>query len=181
MVLDLGQRTRLTCAECQMSYDRSDPTDVSLHTKHHDRLTRGVEWSHKALLGAGKEVGRKTLPSAVVKKLRGRSQEQMGDDEVVVLSYDLEAPGRDAMVARKLVELCKSIDEALGAAPLGADARKGAKVFVGVSSTRGGRVVAAAVVGQTQDGKARLVLPPGEKDAATTLRFDDGGDAIFVS
>lgn len=55
-VLALGQKLQITCKECGMSYDRSSGEDSALHLRHHDKVTRGVEWSNASVVGAGEEL-----------------------------------------------------------------------------------------------------------------------------
>ncbi|PWN40847.1 hypothetical protein IE81DRAFT_201494 [Ceraceosorus guamensis] len=160
MVLDLGQRIQSTCRECEMSFDRSDVNDVALHTKYHERMTRGVEWSTK-LVDAGEECGSVNIPPAIAKKLKA------GSNEVRLLRYSL-ASNTNAMLSRKIEEVCKCVDEALGAARLADQARKEGKLLVGVSKS--GRVLGAAVVGPCPPKSARRVAP-----------HEDGKDAVFIS
>lgn len=72
LILDLGQKLQVTCTACQMSYDRSSPEDVALHARHHDRVTRGVEWTGKHLLRAGEVVDVGSLPEASLIKALGK-------------------------------------------------------------------------------------------------------------
>lgn len=210
LVLDFGQRIRVTCAACGMSYDRSAPEDMALHQKHHERMTKGVEWTAKALHVAGEEVGRMTLSAATVAKIGGgmgrgggnkANKDNLGlglDANVVrILQYSLDtqggaSPSSDAVVMRKLNEVMGSMDEALGAAPLSDKIRRACKVFVAV---RAGRVMGAAVVGRVEKGAARRVVSPrdggggkgamiADEDAQgeeSSMRVYDAGDAIFVS
>ncbi|CAO1629678.1 unnamed protein product [Parajaminaea phylloscopi] len=73
LVLDLGQKLQVTCRECGMSYDRSCPNDAALHLKHHDRVTKGVEWSGKSVWACGELLDRFALDRAVLSKALGKN------------------------------------------------------------------------------------------------------------
>lgn len=73
LILVLGQKLQVTCKECGMSYDRSCRDDMSLHLKHHDRTTKGVEWSNKSLWASGDLLDRFQLSEAVLIQALGKS------------------------------------------------------------------------------------------------------------
>lgn len=181
-----------------MSYDRSTPEDVAMHLKHHERVTKGVEWSGKALWTAGEVVGRGEVAEATLIKALGKSMVAAATKQAGGGSFDLDAmlsgggssakrmvpfkilryslAPRDAVVDKKLEEVAETIDEALGAARLSDDIRKTARIYVAVGV---GRVLGAVIAGPVPPGSARRVT-------ATTslmgldLQRGDFSEAIFA-
>ncbi|SPO40683.1 related to ECO1 - Acetyltransferase required for establishment of sister chromatid cohesion [Pseudozyma flocculosa] len=210
LILDLGQRIRVVCNECGMQYDTSSPEDGTLHAKYHDRTIKGVDWTSKCLLAAGREVASfrisdpKTKPSVLrpsgSASAQGRGTGADAGDEVRILCYEL-GQVKEAVATRKLTELMASVDEALGASTLPDSTLKACKLFVAVKAGRG---VGAALVGRVALGTARRVVGGGaggdvdqdndndndnDKEnragvaapRATYQVLHDGGEAIFVS
>ena len=179
LILDLGQKIRITCRECSMSYDSSSPEDCTMHSKHHDRVVKGLDWTSKTLFTAGTEV--------ITCHLRKPLSALTDAEEVKILRYEMNSV-REAVAVRKLAEVAAAVDDALGAAPLPAETARLCKVFVAV---RAGRVIGAAIVGRVPNGSARRVIPcrdeENKENATATERNDkiqilnDGGEAIFVS
>lgn len=167
-----------------MSYDRSSPDDVSLHFKHHERMTKGVDWSAKSLYNSNfvETLSKFSLGKDGLKALIGNSKSSGSDSEVKILRYDL---GRnlDSILDRKANEVLSSIDSALGAAPLPQEAIKLTKLFLAVGPNS--RIVGAVLVGRVKVGTARRVVPPSEREGKDegilTIHGSSGGDAVFVS
>lgn len=182
-----------------MSYDRSAPEDVAMHLRHHERLTKGVQWSGKAPWNAGEAVGRGEVAEATLIKALGKSMvaaatKQAGGGSSFDLDAMLSSGGsstrrmvpfkilryslapRDAVVDKKLDEVAETIDEALGAARLSDEVRKSARIYVAVAV---GRVLGAVIAGPVPPGSARRVT-------ATTSLMDldlqrgDFSEAIFA-
>ncbi|SPO26841.1 related to ECO1 - Acetyltransferase required for establishment of sister chromatid cohesion [Ustilago trichophora] len=192
LILDLGQRIRIRCAECDMQYDTSSAEDCTLHARHHERTVKGLDWSAKALTVWGEMVAQHSLTRRVGKGgkavLRGKQGGETGETEsVVVRCYDMSTL-KDGVATRKIGELLQTVDDALGAASVDVSSIQGCKVLVAVCS---GRAAGAAVVGRVPQGQAREVLPSSnnkENDAPFTDKsqltgtiWNDAGDAIFVS
>uniref|UniRef100_V5EJI3 DNA mismatch repair proteins mutS family domain-containing protein n=1 Tax=Kalmanozyma brasiliensis (strain GHG001) TaxID=1365824 RepID=V5EJI3_KALBG len=191
LILDLGQRIRIRCTECDMQYDTSSAEDCSLHARHHERTVKGLDWNAKSLTTLGEEVSqlslrRRAAPGKSV--LRGRQSGSEGGDvhSVAIRCYDMSTL-KEATATRKINELLQTVDEALGAAAVDVTEIQGCKVLVAIC---GGRAAGAAVVGRVPAGQAREVLPSnnnkendGLTDDPTTKRtvWNDAGDAIFVS
>jgi Arc/MetJ family transcription regulator len=71
MVLDFGQKLRITCKECGMSYDRSSPEDGRLHAAHHSRMVHGIPWPQKITsLASETDVGPRSLSIKDERKLK---------------------------------------------------------------------------------------------------------------
>lgn len=200
LILDLGQRIRIRCSECDMQYDTSSAEDCSLHARHHERAVKGLDWSAKALGVWGETVSQLSLTRRVAQGksvLRGKQSgggSEMGEAEsVTIRCYDMSTL-KDAVAMRKIMELLQTVDEALGAASVDVSGIQGCKVLVAVCA---GRAAGAAVVGRVPAGQAREVLPsasnkengcmdaePTHSDEPSKGRatvWDDAGDAIFVS
>lgn len=192
LILDLGQRIRIRCAECDMQYDSSSAEDCSLHARHHERTVKGLDWSAKSLSTLGEEVSqlplrRRAAPGKSVLRGRQSGGGSEGDvQSVAIRCYDMSTL-KDATATRKINELLQTVDEALGAAAVDVADIQGCKVLVAIC---GGRAAGAAVVGRVPAGQAREVLPSnsnkendGITDDSTTKRtvWNDAGDAIFVS
>ena len=198
LILDLGQRIRIRCYECDMQYDSSSAEDCSLHARHHERTVKGLDWSAKALTLSGEVVSQLTLSR---KSARGKSvlrgkQNGVGGCEsgqaesVMIRCYDMSSL-KDAVATRKINELLQTVDEALGAASVNLSDIQGCKVLVAICS---GRAAGTAVVGRVPVGQAREVLPSSSNKENETIDVNDGdasklggtvwndaGDAIFVS
>ena len=192
LILDLGQRIRIRCAECDMQYDSSSAEDCTLHARHHERTVRGLDWSAKALAVWGEAVAQVTLTRPATKTaLRGKQAGGGGAtgqaESVTIRCYDM-ATLKDAVANRKITELLETVDEALGAAAMDTASVRTCKVLVAVCE---GRAAGAAVVGRVPAGQAREVLPSNTDmencttDEAGSTRagtvWNDAGDAIFVS
>lgn len=192
LILDLGQRIRIRCVDCDMQYDTSSAEDCSLHARHHERTVKGLDWSAKSLTTSGEMVTQLTLSrraaknKAVLKGKQSSAGSEGGESEsVVIRCYDM-ATLKDAVAARKIGELLQTVDEALGAASLDVGSVQGCKVLVGICA---GRAAGAAVVGRIPAGQAREVLPSSSNkenegvDSAVVkgTMWNDAGDAIFVS
>lgn len=186
LILDLGQKIRVRCAGCEMQYDTSSAEDCALHAKYHERTVKGIDWNSKSLLVHGEAVAEIDIRAAV-SSLGAMKPKNLGTGKVgemktaTILRYDM-AVLKDATTIRKVTELLTAVDEALGAAELGADVVKTCKVFVAVC---GGRAVGATIVGRIAPGTARQVISRagGDKENynETGVLWDDAGDAIFVS
>lgn len=197
LILDLGQRIRIRCSECDMQYDSSSAEDCALHARHHERTVKGLDWSAKALSVWGETVSTPTLSRRVA---RGRSvllgtqtggaNESSQMESVSIRCYDMSTL-KDAVASRKISELLQTVDDALGAASVDVSEIQGCKVLVAVCS---GRAAGAAVVGRVPAGQAREVLrstnnkendgrATNDDEAAKLPRtvWNDAGDAIFVS
>ncbi|KAK0537132.1 DNA mismatch repair protein msh6 [Tilletia horrida] len=174
MILDFGQKTTVSCSECGMSYDRSSADDRTLHQKHHERITKGLEWTSASLVNAGKMLD---LTS------------HQGAKDAQILLYNLDDGPASLVSSGKMRELLASVDDALGAAALPEDTLRRCKVLV---ARQEGRAVGAAVIGRVRPGSARRVVGaqgqtpgydacsgagPGEE----VQRADVGGEAVFVS
>lgn len=196
LILDLGQRIRIRCSECEMQYDMSSAEDCTLHARHHERTVKGLDWSAKALLVSGEVVSTLMLTRRLAragksvlrgKQTTGGSSEAGPAESVVVRCYDM-ASLKDAVATRKISELLQTVDEALGAAPVTVGEIQGCKVLVAVCA---GRAAGAAVVGRVPPGHAREVVPSSANkennnlDASSNVQgttvWNDAGDAIFVS
>ena len=197
LILDLGQRIRVRCIECDMQYDTSSAEDCSLHARHHERTVKGLDWSAKSLAIWGETVGQLSLTRRLTKgksvlrgKVNGGGSQGGEVESVSIRCYDM-ATLKDAVAMRKISELLQTVDEALGAASVDVSEIQGCKVFVAVCS---GRAAGAAVVGRVPAGQAREVLPSvGNKENEDELDnteeqgkekatvWNDAGDAIFVS
>ena len=192
LILDLGQRIRIRCSECDMQYDSSSAEDCALHARHHERTVRGLDWSAKALAVWGEPVAQVALTRPPTKSTLRSKQIGGGGatgqtEAVTIRCYDM-ATLKDAVTNRKISELLETVDEALGAAAIEAASVRKCKVLVAVC---GGRAAGAAVVGRVPAGQAREVLPSNtdkencaDDDTASTrvgTVWNDAGDAIFVS
>lgn len=201
LILDLGQRIRIRCAECDMQYDSSSAEDCSLHARHHERTVKGLDWSAKALTVWGEMVAQLTLTRRVARGksvLRGKQNGEANDmgeaESVMIRCYDMSTL-KDSVATRKIGELLQTVDDALGAASVDVTDIVGCKVLVAVCN---GRAAGAAVVGRVPAGQAREVLPSSgnkENDAPEDTATDadaeankvkgtvwnDAGDAIFMS
>ncbi len=191
MVLDFGQKLRVTCKDCGMSYDRSSPEDTKMHTTHHARMMHGIPLPSKLISQASaRDVGR-SLAVRDAKKLKALSasgrtgsgsslSSDLGlddDDEVLVHRFD-DVPAAEittgSALERKLSEILAAMDDALGAAPLSDDVRKSSNVKLFVAVCRG-KVVGAALISNVAKDAAREVLPSAKEGAS-----DDDTDAVFA-
>lgn len=207
LILDLGQRIRIRCNECDMQYDTSSAEDCTLHARHHERTVKGLDWSAKALNTCGETVTQLNLTRRNAGRgksvLRGKQNSSGGgleasgqSESVEIRCYDM-ATLKDSVATRKINELLQTVDDALGAASVDVAEIQGCKVLVAICS---GRAAGAAVVGRVPVGQAREVLPStsnkeNEGTAAvadvdmdtepTKVKvgtvWNDAGDAIFVS
>lgn len=195
LILDLGQRIRIRCAECDMQYDSSSAEDCSLHARHHERTVKGLDWSAKALSVWGETVAQLTLTRRATQGksvLRGKQSSSGGGEtglaeSVTIRCYDMSTV-KDAVATRKISELLQTVDDALGAAAVDVSEIQGCKVLVAICS---GRAAGAAVVGRVPGGQAREVLPStgnkenggidSKEESVKGTVWNDAGDAIFVS
>lgn len=145
MVLDLGQRIQITCKDCGMSYDRSEPQDCTTHEKYHSRLIKGLEWTGKQLL----------RQSRILSEIKLSKKGSQGDKEqqVTLLAYDWSS-SLDNSTVMALQQVQKVMDEALGSTPISPSLYKDMKFIIAVSS---GRVIGSLLVGPVPLGKARRV------------------------
>ncbi|KAE8195361.1 hypothetical protein CF336_g3121 [Tilletia laevis] len=190
LILDLGQRTTMSCKECGMSYDRTSSDDRTLHQKHHDRITRGLKWSTPALLKAGR---------LLVVRQQCASSSSSATSDVQIRLYNLDDGQFSAgQLCHRMKELLEGVDGALGATGLPEETARRCKVLV---ATLAGRAVGVAVIGRVRVGSARLVvgLRPQEqeqekehscnsRDDSTLTETEErkqvadvGGEAVFVS
>lgn len=148
MVLDLGQAIQVNCKYCGMTYDRSDPQDVSTHEKHHSRLTKGIEWTGKQIQRHARVLSELRLRKA---SNSGRKEDEI---EVAILAYDWGKVKMDTATMMKLDQVRKDMDQALGAAPMPSSIQSTTKMILAVSN---GRVIGSLIAGSTPKGKARRV------------------------
>ncbi|CBQ73762.1 conserved hypothetical protein [Sporisorium reilianum SRZ2] len=190
LILDLGQRIRIRCTECDMQYDTSSAEDCTLHARHHERTVKGLDWSAKALMASGEVVAQLTVSRRVARGkavLRGKQSGSGGieggaAESVVIRCYDMTTL-KDAVATRKIAELLHTVDDALGAAPVSTPDIQGCKLFVAICA---GRAAGAAVVGRIPPGHAREVLPSvsnkeNDPTSPTATVWNDADNAIFVS
>ncbi|KAE8269844.1 hypothetical protein A4X09_0g2492 [Tilletia walkeri] len=191
MILDLGQKTTMSCKECGMSYDRTSADDRTLHQKHHERMTRGLEWSAPALLQAGKVLeGRFVLPRSSLTSSSSSSSSfpSSSSSDVQILLYNLDDNLVGHQAQGKIKELLNGVDEALGASALPEEILRRCKMFV---ATQAGRAVGVALIGRVREGSARRVIGARPQQTGSSGLVDRspeaeglvdvGGEAVFVS
>lgn len=154
LMLDLGQRIQVECKECGITYDQSDVDDCGSHEKHHLRLTRGFEWTGKAVMRQATTL--QTVPL--------KSTGMGGQIEVTLLSYDWQRV--EPWLQARLGEVQSSMDHALGAAPFPQSLKSQTRIMLGVCK---GRVVSSLVSGPVPSGSARR------------LAQDDGGGGAVLA
>lgn len=166
MTLDLGQKLRIECKTCGMSYDRSDAGDSTTHKRFHRDATHGMEWKVRR---GGRWIAKHTIPAHAVRSL-GASQAGHSDtlrtSAVELLAFDLgDLAALDSNTNRTLQQVQERMDTALGAVPVHLDtfsARRDCvnagerKIIVAIWQNR---VVGSALVGSVpKDRVFRLDL-----------------------
>lgn len=143
MTLDLGQKMRIDCYKCGMSYDRTDAKDKQMHFRYHSTITLGLEWCPRNSDKYGKLLGEHTLKNSSIdtffaqqKRLNETHNQNFGfkkssnpdmkkDGKTVhFFAFDIRAI---AQQDRSMLEILQSIqdamDSALGAVPIRLDAQ----------------------------------------------------------
>lgn len=123
MTLDLGQKMRIECQKCGMSYDRTDTKDVQMHTRHHTAMMQGMEWCLRNPKQKGRLIGQHTLPKSSIdvylaEQDIGSRKSCKEDNEVQLWAFAVESGQQDPSTMAVLQDVQNIMDSALGSVPI---------------------------------------------------------------
>ncbi|PWN33879.1 uncharacterized protein FA14DRAFT_190991 [Meira miltonrushii] len=154
MTLDLGQKMRIDCRKCGMSYDRTDTKDVQMHSRHHSAMMQGMEWCLRNPNKKGRLIGQHKLPKSsidayVAEQDVGSRKTSKDENEVQLWAFAIGKGQQDPSTFSVLQDVKNIMDSALGAVPieLGTSGERECQDKLIVAVWRD-RVVGSALVGE---------------------------------
>jgi DNA mismatch repair protein MSH6 len=154
MILDLGQRLRIECRDCQMSYDRTDRKDVAMHRRFHLLHTHGIECTVGERAGCD-TIGQhwiggrawKTFNEGLTGSARSRSAQ--GAATIWRMELSRLVSSSTSSTTQLVAKTMKQMGDALGAVALTTDDWRDKTLLI---AELDGRVVGTALLGPIRAG-----------------------------
>lgn len=123
MTLDLGQKMRIDCRKCGMSFDRTDTKDVQMHIRYHSAMMQGMEWCLRNPNKKGRLIGEHKLSKNAIDAYT--TEQDIGsrkfckdENEIQIWAFAIDTIQQDASTISILQDVQNTMDTALGAIPI---------------------------------------------------------------